>query len=946
MTQVNFADAPLEALLSQFWDLAIYGAGYPGFAAALTAEAAGLKVLLIDRRCDLLWESSRTRNPEAGKLVPEMAPFMRAMACATGIADDWIDPGSAEWVANELLMAKKNVTRLYFAQPVAAKTGKAGLVESVTFALRNRLGTITAAKWIDASETGELARLCGLTAPPSIIIKRIQRLFFQCLRWGPVKTPMEISAGIFGTIAHFESSRWSSERILNIEMGGAYKGTASAIIEPMVRALRIRIGNKCEAPLLTHWSFEPYPVYAKQTAPVTSPSPNLALAVPALSTGSFVSLGERFNLGVLAANKILNIRRAATPAVAAKACAAALPEPVRTVETDVFVAGLGTGGLLAAIAAGRAGSKVFAADEQPSPGGVPVLAGIPAYYYGCPGGLQTELDIATQRFMTLFATPKQMSHGYHALARRMAADTLLGKAKVETLYGASLLPGGTVRDGDRIVSVLLATPSGLVKVVAKSWIDATSEGFLAAEAGVPFDGGRPGDGSYQAFTQSWGAFGYLPEGLSLFISNIDCGHADPDDSLDMTTARIAATHHLVVNSTVCSSNAFNRTTGVMPTLGIRRGKLAHTRYRLTIDDLVCRSRFPDAIGITGGHVDNHSTDYFAESADLCFYNWCASAWAFPTACEIPYGAILPEGVSNLWMACRAAGCTDETSNAFRMQRDMQRIGEAAGIAASLAAAAGVANGNVPLDKLRAALTASGALPTIAEKDLRFGCGVTTFEGDPVATGPATAANIRKWVSALGDETGGIAAWRLYRLGPEKAVPLLKPLLGKPGSRGTLAALILGALGESSAAPHLAKIVAAGISPAPAAKADANPTNRRKVPSHVAAAWALGRCGGQAAFKPLADLASDKEGNSPTARLAALWAFADIARRGKVPAAAKTLAKTALAACANITVPLRPWERAFVAERLRKAVGLPSDADDFAILSNSPWRLVRKSVGLL
>jgi hypothetical protein len=78
----------------------------------------------------------------------------------------------------------------------------------------------------------------------------------------------------------------------------------------------------------------------------------------------------------------------------------------------------------------------------------------------------------------------------------------------------------------------------------------------------------------------------------------------------------------------------------------------------------------------------------------------------------------------------------------------------------------------------------------------------------------------------------------------------------------------------------------------------------------------------------------------------MWAFADIARRGKVPAAAKTLAKTLLAATADIAVPLRPWERAFVAERLRKAVGLPSDAGDFAILSGSPWRLVRKSIGLL
>ena len=198
---------------------------------------------------------------------------------------------------------------------------------------------------------------------------------------------------------------------------------------------------------------------------------------------------------------------------------------------------------------------------------------------------------------------------------------------------------------------------------AREWIDSTGEGTLCSLAGVPSVKGRLGDGSLNAYTQSWGAFGYFPQGVLLMCSNFDCGYVDPDDSIDMTRARIDGIHFLVEHSTVRTSNAFNRTTGVMPTLGLRQGRLVETVAKITIDDLVERRRFPDSIGFTGGHYDNHSKDFFAESPSAAFYNWCAMSWFEPTACEIPYGAILPKGLSNVWLACRAAGCDEESSNA-------------------------------------------------------------------------------------------------------------------------------------------------------------------------------------------------------------------------------------------------------------------------------------------
>lgn len=48
----------------------------------------------------------------------------------------------------------------------------------------------------------------------------------------------------------------------------------------------------------------------------------------------------------------------------------------------------------------------------------------------------------------------------------------------------------------------------------------------------------------------------------------------------------------------------------------------------------------------------------------------------------------------------------------------------------------------------------------------------------------------------------------------------------------------------------------------------------------------------------------------------------------------------MAAARDINGAPRPWERALCTERLRRALGLKPDKDDFAALSSTPWLLVR------
>ena len=367
-----------------------------------------------------------------------------------------------------------------------------------------------------------------------------------------------------------------------------------------------------------------------------------------------------------------------------------------------------------------------------------------------------------------------------------------------------------MEDG-RIVSVLAATPNGIAKISAKNWIDATGNADLAAAAGIKVESAAKKGLPSNPATQNWGSFCFgNSEKLVLNPGASATFAVDPSDSVSMTRARIDAIDGIVKQASLAVSNSFSRTTGIAPAMGIRQGRTAKTRYSITLDDLVERRKFDDTIGFTAGTMGIVAPDTIGGNRDLAFYVWCCGLGHSETACEIPYRAILAEGADNLWMAGNGAGCTPETAFQFRMMHDIQRIGEAAGAAAALASKLGVPAADVPKQRLDAALMLSGATTPWRPKKGIFGEQTPTvaLKGDPVFSGPATAANVKKWIAAIGGENGGIALWRLYRLGAAKLPKEVSKLLSAKGARGDCAALLMGALGLKTAAERLKKMAAA------------------------------------------------------------------------------------------------------------------------------------------
>ena len=70
--------------------------------------------------------------------------------------------------------------------------------------------------------------------------------------------------------------------------------------------------------------------------------------------------------------------------------------------------------------------------------------------------------------------------------------------------------GGVHRRGDRMRAVLVDTKTGRKAVRGKIFVDATGDGDIAANAGLPFDFGRASDGGVQGMTMMFRLRGLDP----------------------------------------------------------------------------------------------------------------------------------------------------------------------------------------------------------------------------------------------------------------------------------------------------------------------------------------------------------------------------------------------------------------------------------------------------
>lgn len=832
-----------HSIFETFYDAAIFGAGYAGFAAVRSLSGKGKRVLLVDRQGAALWEGGWSFYPHAGSAAHDQWKTWSAELEGRGILQNGqVDGACAEVVASEFLKNQRIAT-LYFAAPLWVEKDEKDLVVSVVLGTKSGLRRIRAAQFIDATEDAELARLLDPKAVPSAPAKKEIHLYFQQLsRTSPSGIHLNQAAD---TELSFGPSHWDNESRLSISIPGASTGIFSHWI-PALEALRKERPVDVANAILTHGSVRPYPIYrASVSKPLGMLPANLALAVPGLHQNTVETLSERFALGALASESL-----AGKPLAKEKKSPSQFDLPAfKEKNSEIAVAGTGTGGLLAAIAAGKCGAEVAALELLPYAGGIGAGGGIHWYYFGVSGGLQEELDERTRNLMPLFGKKKNQIMGFHPDAKKAAAEAMLREAGV-AFHPGSIVVSVEASKG-RVERALVSSPTGPFWLSAKAWIDATGDGDLSASAGAAFHFGRQGDGLLHHFSQSSGATHTRGEDLRMDVVNYDAGFVDPTDPEDLTRARLLGISQYAQRR----YSAKERPTYIAPALGLRQSRHIVCDTMLSLDDLIVNRRFPDAVGMTGCHYDNHAVDYELESDEGLFWVWGCRNWRKRTGSDIPYGMLLPKGLENVWVACRAFGVTEEAHHSMRMQRDIQRVGEVAGYAAVLSLKAEGRSRAVLYAELEKLLLKTGALkPRTEETREDFG---PAQEIAFLQTSPEKRTEaLFKELDASEDST---CLWYLYRNRETSEAGIRMRLNDSNPRTQWRAALVAAMWGLPEAEPRLLEAIRSRESGFETLdKKDRPEENIRVAPNWITAVGLLRRSGTKACLSELKALAVSKE----------------------------------------------------------------------------------------
>jgi hypothetical protein len=777
-------------LHDQIWDVVILGAGYAGWGALQAALAAGKKALVVAHMPALLPESGWSFQPENGACTDPLWTSWLKTLVASGAAKPPLTDGALAEVSAAHFCRENEVPILLYSQPVVAETVDSFL-ESVLFASKSGLQRVQAKRWLDATEEGSLVKLISPDWCPAQPSRLIQNLYLR--HSGPTvsETAQCLVPGLNSVC--LLPGIWPDEARLRIELDASICSPRNAWI-PALQALKEH--DLLKDPVLTHGSLVPFYYYAENDAAEPPALPdNLAICVPGAIKRSLNTLGDRFVCGVQAYRSLEGKPECKPrPSGRPPAIPNHLPEP----GFDVVVAGLGTGGSLAAVAAARSGARVLGFDSLPFAGGISSGGGIHSYYYGIKGGLQQELDERVRQLTPLFGKTSQVK-GFHPDAKKIVLESMLHEAGVSVRFNETMFSVG--RDQNKISHVLVASPSGPLRLSSKLWIDATGDGDLCAGAGVPHRLGRSGDGLLHAYSQSSGKAVVKNEVPIMELVNFDAGFCNPTDVGDLTRSRIEG----VAQHAQTIYTGIERPTYIAPAIGLRQSRHIETDYTLTLDDLITRKSFPDSIGYTGAHYDNHAHDYENESDEAAFWVWGCLQWATGSlACELPYRILLPKELDNAIIACRALGVSEEAHHSVRMQRDMQRIGEVAGLAAAICLKTGKLFREVPMDQLCSALVKSGALSKEALPSFSMDGCVTNIESLEVP-----AESLEEWIHQIQQPMATPSLWRIYQAGKTdpSIAPRVQELLESEDSIITWrVAVVLAMWGHASAEPRLLNAV--------------------------------------------------------------------------------------------------------------------------------------------
>jgi hypothetical protein len=441
-----------------------------------------------------------------------------------------------------------------------------------------------------------------------------------------------------------------------------------------------------------------------------------------------------------------------------------ITEPAREIpvliEADVVVVGGGTTGPFAAISAGRRGKKVVMIERFGSLGGNltlglntkpsgALLGGLPLEIWNLArtvGGAGKDYMATTKTGGVTIASPCDPE------IMKILLTKLCVEAGVQILF--ETMVSKPVMENGAVIGVIVESKAGRHYIAAKTVIDCSADGDIAAQANAPFVmGGGDEDITMQPvsmyFTMAnvdikrladWASTSddvparAIPEteedldyGLWLTGFNKTLKQFQEDTGIELQRDNITlktAGGIMYVNGTrVLGVDVFDPTQfsqavvecyrqieavteclrqrvpgfenakimQIAPMLGVRETRHIKGEYVLTGEDVLGGTHFEDSIGADASALDIHDP----KGADVDFRGMVPY--------EIPYRCLVPLNVEQLLVAGRCISADHDAHARSRNMPACMATGQAAGIAAAIAIEKGITVREVPVAEIQQAL---------------------------------------------------------------------------------------------------------------------------------------------------------------------------------------------------------------------------------------------------
>jgi len=407
------------------------------------------------------------------------------------------------------------------------------------------------------------------------------------------------------------------------------------------------------------------------------------------------------------------------------------PRSTPVVQTcDVCVLGGSCTGVFAAVRAAQMGAKVALVEKQNAFGGV-ATAGLVNIWHKLTSNKGKEQIIGglTQRMIENLeqigaAAQRGRSYILNTEELKIELDKLVLEHEItpylHTFYASPRM------EGDRATAVFIENKNGRQAIRAKVFVDATGDGDLAKDAGLPFEirgglqppttcakiSGLPG-GMLKLIDQHREEFGLAPDhgwgapvpgssgvGMCAYRHVFDTIASDANQ---LTAAEIDGRRQVRAFMDIARKYGGDDNAPCLldlaSTIGIRETRSFTANYKLTEEDVLQCKRFPDAIANGTYHIDVHDpkTGRFKfKEPRGDFY-------------QIPLSTMVSDNTPNIVLAGRMISTDRSAFGGIRVMVNLNQVGEAAGVAASLAASGAKSVSDIDAGSVRDQLSNLGAV---------------------------------------------------------------------------------------------------------------------------------------------------------------------------------------------------------------------------------------------